>query len=112
MCNIMAAVGGIALLAMMGGNRNQSQPAPPPVAPIPKTNYGGAAGDQAGINQGLPNDGAGSPRTSSQIVRGKTQSQGGGGYRNPMAIPKSNQAPITRLPSIGSATQQKPVNYG
>lgn len=111
MCNIMAAVAGVGLLMMMGGRNKSQQPAPPPTAPMPTTKYAGSAQDQANANQGLPNDGAGSPATSSQIVAGNNKSPGGGGYRNPIAIPRPSPPPGAGLPTIGSLGRQKPVNY-
>jgi len=110
MCNIAAALG-VGLLLMMG-NRGKSQDTyTPPVAPKPSTNYGSQADDLANNNQNLPNDGAGSPMTSSQIVSGQNKSGGSRGYRSRLAIPKPPSQPGMSLPTIGGVTQQKPVNY-
>lgn len=109
MCNIAAAVG-VGLLLMLSSRGGSKDEYKPPVAPRPSTNYGSRADAMARNNENLPNDGAGSPTTSSQIIAGQQRSKSGGGYRTQLAIPKAPQA-TTSLPTIGSYTPQKPVNY-
>jgi hypothetical protein len=98
---------------MMGGGRGKKKEEyTPPVAPKPSTNYGSQAGDLASTNQNLPNDGSGSPDTSSVIIGGKDQSPGGGGYRTPITSPPPNSGnPNLGLPIIGMQKQRRPVNY-
>ena len=110
MCNIAAALG-VGLLLMMGGRGKSQDTYKPPVAPKPSTNYGSTADSLANNNQNLPNDGAGTPHTSSEIVTGSNRSAGGGGYRNQLAIPKAPQPSGPALPTIGGVNRQKPVNY-
>ena len=110
MCNIAAALG-VGLLLMMG-NRGKSQDTyTPPVAPQPSTNYGSQADTMAQTNQNLPNDGAGSPATSSTIVKGVTKSRGRKGYRSTLEAGMRETQAMLGLPTIGSFTKQKPVNY-
>ena len=110
MCNIAAALG-VGLLLMMGGNRGSKDKYEPPVAPQPKTNYGGTADSLANTNQNLPNDGAGSPDASSQIVSGIKKSPGRTGYRNSLSASMRQPQPAAGIPTIGSLGTQKPVNY-
>lgn len=110
MCNIAAALG-VGLLLMMG-NRGKSQDTyTPPVAPKPSTNYGSQADNLANNNQKLPNDGAGSPTTSSSIVQGVSKSKGRTGYRSTLESSMRETQSMLGLPTIGSFTKQKPVNY-
>jgi len=113
MCNIMAAVGGIALLALMGGRgKGGKEPTPAPVLPRIKTNYSSNAQDQANTNQGLADDAMSSPATSSKVVSGKKASPGGSGYRNPLSIPTGGNMTSPSLPTIGGLRASKgPVNY-
>lgn len=114
MCNIMAAVGGIALLAMMGGRgKKKSQEQQQPMLPQIKSNYTSKAGDQASTNKGLANDASSGVATSKTVSAGRDASAGSGGYRNPLSIPtQSPGSPRSKLPSIGGLNQsQKPVSY-
>mgnify|MGYP000489227001 CR=1 FL=1 len=111
MCNIAAALG-VGLLLMMGGNRGSKDKYEPPVAPQPKTNYGGTADSLANTNQNLPNDGAGSPDASSQIVSGIKKSPGRTGYRSSLDATMGLATRAAQgLPTIGNFGRQKPVNY-
>jgi hypothetical protein len=111
MCNVAAALG-VGLLLLMGGRRGKKEDEyKPPVAPMPQTKYASEADDLASTNENLPNDGTGSPTTSTSIKTGKNQSAGQIGYRNPLAIPPPAQSPSQGLPTIGSYSKQKPVNY-
>ena len=110
MCNIAAALG-VGLLLMMGGNRGSKDTYTPPVAPQPKTNYGGTADSLANTNQNLPNDGAGSPDASSQIVSGIKKSPGRTGYRNTLDATLRRTQSAAGIPIIGNFGAQKPVNY-
>lgn len=111
MCNIMAAVAGVGMLMMMGGRGKTQQPEPSPVAPMPTTKYGSQAGSQANTNQNLPNDGAGSPAASSQIVSGIKKSPGRTGYRNTLDATLRRTQSAAGIPIIGNFGAQKPVNY-
>jgi len=111
MCNILAAVGGIALMAMMGGGRKSSAPAPAPVLPTIKTDYSNRAADQAATNKGLASDASSGVGTSTEITEAKKASPGGSSYRNKLMIPPAGQTSRGTLPTIGSMSRQKPVNY-
>lgn len=112
MCNIMAAVGGIALLAMMGGRGKKTQEQPKPMLPQIKTDYSSRASEQAETNKGLAADASSGVGTSTEITSGKEASPGGGGYRNNLISPPRGNPISGGLPTIGSMSKQKPVNYG
>lgn len=112
MCNIMAAVGGIALLAMMGGRKGKKEETQQqPMLPRIQTDYTDRAKDQADINKGLASDASSGIATSSEITKGKKSSPGSSGYQNPLSIPRAPSIPSTNLPTIGGTSNQKPVNY-
>lgn len=114
MCNIMAAVGGIALLMMMGGKGGKGkQEQTSPMVPQISTNYSKQASDQSAANKNLADDASSGVSSSKAITQSREQSKGGSGYRNPLVIPTQAQAgPKTTLPTIGGVNNQKPVNYG
>ena len=112
MCNIMAAVGGIALLAMMGGRgKKKSTEQPKPMLPRIRTDYSSDAQDQANINQGLADDASSGVATSSSITAGREASAGNTNYRNPLSIPQGGSSGLATLPTIGGVNKTKPVNY-
>ena len=112
MCNIMAAVGGIALLALMGGRgKKKNTEQPKPMLPQIRTDYSSRAQEQADINKGLASDASSGVATSSEITAGKKASAGNVSYRNPLSIPTTQPSLGGNLPTIGNVTKQKPVNY-
>jgi hypothetical protein len=113
MCNIMAAVGGIALLALLGGNKKKKETEAAPMLPQIQTKYSSEAKSQANINQGLASDASSGISTSSEITSSKGASpSGGSNYRNQLSIPSVGGSKIgSKLPTIGGLGRQKPVNF-